>query len=89
MERQTNSEFPCRLRVLGDSGFVTEVLKASEEEMERRYRLKAQGYDLEKLADHMAELTGLKKEEFLKPGRYKAIVEGRSLYAIGLPGNLG
>jgi putative transposase len=30
-------------RILGDSDFVMDVLKASEEEMERRYRLKVLG----------------------------------------------
>jgi hypothetical protein len=31
-------------RILGDSDFVMEALKASEEELERKYGLKAEGY---------------------------------------------
>ena len=31
-------------RILGDSDFVMDALKASEEQLERKYRLKAEGY---------------------------------------------
>jgi putative transposase len=34
-------------RIFGNSDFVMDALKAGEEEMERRYRLKASGTNLE------------------------------------------
>jgi len=76
-------------RILGDSDFVMEVLKVSEEEMERRYRLKVAGYDLEKLASHAAKLFGLKMEELLRPGRYEKVVAGRSLFCYWAVRDLG
>ena len=36
-------------RILGDGDFVEQVLSAAEEQMEKRYRLRAKGYDLDKL----------------------------------------
>jgi len=42
--------------VLGDSDFVEKVLKAADEPFECEYRLKSKGYDVNKLADKVAEL---------------------------------
>ena len=70
-------------RILGDSDFVMEVLRASEEEMERRYRLKAEGYDLDKLAGKAADLFGVKGEDLLPPGKRGKVVEGGIYCVIG------
>jgi len=35
-------------RILGDGDFVEEVLSAAREHMEKRYRLAAESYDLDK-----------------------------------------
>jgi putative transposase len=51
-------------RILGDSQFVLEVLKESEERFERKYELKAQGYDLDALAERVEEIFGM------EPGAY-------------------
>jgi chromosomal replication initiation ATPase DnaA len=67
-------------RILGDSDFVLDVLKASEEEMERRYRLKAAGYNLERLARRVAEIFGVRAEDLWIPGKYVRIVPVRSLF---------
>jgi hypothetical protein len=86
-------ETPVRVkgdeRILGDSDFVMEVLRASEEEMERRYRLKAEGYDLDKLAGKAADLFGLKGEDLLRPGKYGKVVEGRDLLCYWAVQELG
>jgi len=42
-------------RVLGDPDFVEKVLKAADESFERKYLLKSQGYDIDKLAGRVAE----------------------------------
>ena len=70
-------------RILGDSDFVMEVLRASEEEMERRHRLKAEGYDLDKLAGKAADLFGVKGEDLLPPGKRGKVVEGGIYCVIG------
>lgn len=33
-------------RILGDSGFVGQVLQAANENLDRKYQLKSQGYDV-------------------------------------------
>ena len=76
-------------RILGDSDFVMEVLRASEKEMERRYRLKAEGYDLDKLAAKAADLLGLTGEDLLRPGKYGKVVEGRDLLGYWAVQELG
>jgi hypothetical protein len=41
---------------LWESEFVEVVRKASEEAMERRYRLRAEGFDLERIIERVAEI---------------------------------
>jgi hypothetical protein len=36
-------------RILGDTDFVKAVLKEADKRLERRYRLKAEGFDLEQV----------------------------------------
>ncbi len=67
-------------RILGDSDFVPEVLKASEEEMERRYRLKAVGFNLEKLAQCVAVIFGMEAEEMRGLGKNARMVPARSVF---------
>ena len=56
----TRSDSETKERISGGRDFVMDILKASEEEMERRYRLKAGGYDLERLTRQAAEIFGLR-----------------------------
>ena len=46
-----------------DSDFVEEVLKASEEKMQRRYELSADGMNLDKILKRAAELLEVSVEE--------------------------
>ncbi|MEJ2276527.1 MAG: transposase [Candidatus Lokiarchaeota archaeon] len=66
-------------RILGSGDFVEKVLAQSEERLKRKYRLKAEGFDLDKVVDRVSELTGLKRDEVLSPGKYKKIAEARSI----------
>jgi putative transposase len=66
-------------RILGGGDFVEEALAAAEEAMERRERLKGQGYGLEKVILRVSELMGLKKEEVGRLGKERRRVAGRSL----------
>jgi len=76
-------------RILGDSDFVLDVLKVSEEEMERRYRLKAAGYDLERLARRVGEIFGIRAEDLWIPGKYPRNVHPRSLFCYWAVRELG
>ena len=66
-------------RILGGGDFVEEVLAAAEEGMERRYRLKAAGYDLDKVILRVCGLLGLKRGEMEREGKERERVAGRSL----------
>ena len=54
-------------RILGDSDFVDSVISQSDEHFERRYRLRRQGYDLDRIAERVSEVLGMSQDEvFLK-----------------------
>ncbi len=76
-------------RILGDSDFVLQVLKASEEELERKYRLKVEGYTLEKLADQVAGVLGLEPEDLGSVGKYAKNVRARSVFCYWAVRELG
>jgi putative transposase len=79
-------------RILGDSDFVAEVLRASEEKIERRYGLKSEGMDLERILGRAAELLDVPIGEIQSGARHPKVVEARSLVSywavreLGLPG---
>jgi len=76
-------------RILGDSDFVMDVLKASEEEMERRYRLKASGTNLEQIAERVASIFEIKAEELWGSGKYARMVPARSVFCYWAVRELG
>lgn len=84
MERLKGDE-----RILGESRFVEAVLRASEEQMRRRYRLKAEGYDLERLAQKVEAMSGMEPGRIGGGGKYKEVVEGRSLFCYWAVKELG
>ena len=77
--RRANIHFKSDERILGDSDFVERVLKAAEESFERKYQLKSQGYDIDKLADRVAEIFAIKPDEIFQPGKQPVKVKARSL----------
>lgn len=66
-------------RILGDSGFVEAVLEAQNESLERRYRLQANGFDIEKVIQRTAEIIGLDAGQIRTPCKEPLRVQGRSL----------
>jgi putative transposase len=66
-------------RILGSGDFVEKTLAQAEESLKRKYRLKAEGYDFDKVVDRVSELMDLKRDEILSPGKYKKVVEARSV----------
>ncbi len=52
-------------RILGDGDFVNEVLSQANEQLQRKYRIQAEGYDLNKLIDRVAEITELSAKEIV------------------------
>jgi hypothetical protein len=76
-------------RILGDSDFVLEVIKTCREQFECRYRLQAQGYDLEKLARKVTAIFDIEMGKLFIPVRYPEVVQARSLLCFWAVRELG
>lgn len=66
-------------RILGESEFVDSVLSQASERYERRYELKRQGYDLDRIAKRVAEIYGMEKGEVFSKGGQQRRVKAKSL----------
>jgi hypothetical protein len=87
--RRANIHFKIDKRVLGDSDFVERVLRDADESLKRKYRLKSQGYDVDKLADRVAKIYSIKPEEIFQPGKQPVKVKARSLFCFWAVRELG
>ncbi len=76
-------------RILGDGDFVEEVLSASQEHMEKRYRLVAEGYDLDKIVSKVCDVMQLEPFNIWAPGKERIRVEARSLLCYWAVRDLG
>jgi len=76
-------------RILGDSDFVDSVIFRSEEQYERRHKLKRQGYDLDFIAGRVAELLDMDPDEVFSRGRQDRKVKARSLLCFWAARELG
>ncbi|MGD2000332.1 MAG: transposase [Desulfobacterales bacterium] len=76
-------------RILGDGDFVAQVLSQSQEALAQRYTLRAQGVDLDDVANYAARLAGMESEEIWQPGRYRQLVIARSLLCYWAVHELG
>ena len=69
-------------RILGDSDFVEAVLKEADEQLERRYRLKAEGFGLERVAERVAQVMSIPVELVWEKSRRPQVVDARSLFCF-------
>ncbi len=76
-------------RILGESEFVDSVLSQANERYERRYELKARGYNLNRIAKRVAELSGMEEHEVFSKGRQQRKVKARSLLCFWAVRELG
>jgi len=76
-------------RILGDSDFVENVLKAAEEEFEQKYELRAKGYDLNRVIQRVAEVMGMEIEQETAFGKSPPTVKARSLLCFWAHRKLG
>ncbi len=76
-------------RVLGDGDFVAKVLSTFEEKIERKERLKRDGWDIEKLKEEVCRIMKVSKEAIMKRSRLSAISEARALLAWWANSELG
>ncbi len=76
-------------RILGDGDFVESVLTAANEAMERRYYLQSSGFTLARVAARVADVLGMRPEDVWAAGRYRHLVEARSLLCYWAVRELG
>ena len=76
-------------RILGDSDFVANVLKSSQESFERKYELKARGFDFDVVKERVAEIMGITPEEVTACDKSPQTVRARSLLCFWAHRKLG
>ena len=76
-------------RILGDGDFVEDVLLAAQEQMEKRYRLAAKGYDLDTIASRVCDMMELEASSLWAPGKERKRVEARSVLCYWAVRELG
>jgi putative transposase len=76
-------------RILGDSDFVEEVLAKQQEQLERRYWLQSQGYNLDRVAIRVSEVFNIEPKEIVKPSNQPLRVKARSLVCFWAVRELG
>jgi putative transposase len=76
-------------RILGNGIFVEQTLLKANEQMERKYRLKSKGLDLEMIADRVGSVMEIDVSEIWKSGKLKGRVAARSLFSFWAVRELG
>jgi hypothetical protein len=76
-------------RILGDGQYVQDVLNQAAESLERQYRLKAEGMDIEQVARRVAQIMDMSIKQVWSPGKYRRIVKARSLLCYWAARELG
>jgi hypothetical protein len=66
-------------RILGGSDFVLKMLKEAEDNYERGFIIRNKGYTVDTVADIVAAIYGIKRDDVLSRGRHSPKVEARSL----------
>ena len=66
-------------RILGEGDFVETVLKAAQENLDRKSKLDAAGYSFDWLVGRVASQLEIEPKDVLAPGKYAQSVEARSL----------
>jgi REP element-mobilizing transposase RayT len=76
-------------RILGNSDFVKTVLETAREELERRYRLRSEGFDFAKVLRRVCELLNIDSKEILLTGKQPLRVKAKSVLCYWAVKELG
>ena len=87
--RRMKVHFKSDERIQGDSDFVEKVLCDATEEMERKHRLEAMGYDFDTVVKLVSEIYKIESREILSPGKQPERVMARSVLAYWAVRELG
>jgi hypothetical protein len=87
--RKGSDWFKSDERILGDSDFVTMVLRHADEQMQTRCRLTSEGFGLDDIAQRVAKVMGLPLEVVWESSRRRQTVRARSLLCYWASRELG
>lgn len=87
--RKANIHFKSDERMLGDSDFVDLVMKVANESLERKTELRSKGYDLDKLANQVAQIYSIEPDQIYQPGKQPTKVKARGLFSYWAVRELG
>ena len=76
-------------RILGESDFVTGVISQANEAFDRKYALKRLGYDLGRIAERVAEICEIERDDIFLKGKHQKRVKARSLFCYWAVRELG
>lgn len=76
-------------RILGEGHFVETVLKAAQENLDRKSCLQAKGYSFDWLVGRVARQLEIEPKDVLAPGKYAQSVKARSLLCYWATRELG
>ncbi|KPK17930.1 MAG: transposase [Nitrospira bacterium SG8_3] len=76
-------------RILGESEFVSEVLRQADEKYDRYYELRTKGYSLKTVEERVCEIYGIDRDEIYSKSRVQAIAEARGLFCYWAVDELG
>ncbi|MEA3544874.1 MAG: transposase, partial [Thermodesulfobacteriota bacterium] len=76
-------------RILGDADFVDSVLSQADETLNRHYKLKALGYDINRVVERAAGIYQMDTDEIYTPGRQGLKVNAKSLVCFWAVRELG
>ena len=87
--RRMDVHFKSDERILGDSDFVDTVLQDAAEKMERKYCLKAKGYDFNALVERVSGIFKIEVKQLLSPSKQPERVMARSVLSYWAVRELG
>jgi hypothetical protein len=76
-------------RILGDGDFGESVLAEADEQLDRRYSLRAKGMTLEKLQQSAADLIGIRREQIVGPSKARVVGRARNVLCYWAVRGLG
>jgi putative transposase len=87
--RKANMHVKSDERILVDGDFVAQILTQANESLETKYALRANGMNLQRIAERVAELCDIPVEALWREGRYRRLVIARSLLCFWAVRELG
>ena len=76
-------------RILGESDFVADVISQANEAFDRKYEFKRLGYDVVRIAERVAEICDIERDDIFLRGKQQKRVKARSLFCYWAVRELG